>query len=113
ETPRPDGCPTTLRAGCPTTTATSMGSFGTGLAPGQHGLLGFRVRDPARGVLINALRWDPYTDPIDWQPRQTIFDRCAAAGIAVTRIGAEEFAGTGLTVASQRGGAFIGHEKLA
>lgn len=110
---RPAGCPPVLRAGCPTTTATSMGSFGTGLPPGQHGLVGYAVRDPARGVLVNQLRWDPYTDPVDWQPRRTLFGLLDAAGIAVTNIGAPEFAGTGLTVAAHRGGAFVGAEHLA
>ena len=112
-TPRPAGCPDELRVGCPTTTATSMGSFGTGLPPGRHGLVGFQVRDPIRGVLLNELRWDPYTDPVDWQPWPTVFSRCAAAGIDVTRIGAEEFAGSGLTRAAHRGGSFVGVKSLA
>ncbi|MEO7127081.1 MAG: nucleotide pyrophosphatase/phosphodiesterase family protein [Nakamurella sp.] len=107
------GCTPTLRVGCPTTTATSMGSLGTGLPPGQHGLLGYQVRDPARGVLVNELRWDPYTDPIDWQPRRTVFSRLAAAGVEVTNIGAAEFAGSGLTMAAHRGADFIGFDELA
>jgi len=105
---RPAGCPSELRVGCPTTTATSMGSFGTGLPPGRHGLVGYEVRDPDRGVLLNELRWDPYTDPLGWQPLPTVFARCAAAGVAVTRIGDPEFAGSGLTVAAHRGGNFVG-----
>lgn len=105
--------PGTLVAGCPATTATSMGSFGTGLPPGQHGLLGYQVRDPARGVLVNELRWDPYTDPVDWQPRRTLFGVLAAAGIGVLNVGAAEFAGSGLTVAAHRGGDFVGFKTLA
>src|ERR1700712_2551084 len=35
-----------LQVGCPSTTATSMGSFGTGLNPGRHGLVGYQVMDP-------------------------------------------------------------------
>lgn len=102
-----------LRAGCPTTTATSMGSFGTGVPPGRHGMVGYEVLDPDRGVLLNELRWDPYTDPRDWQPLATVFERCAADGIAVTRIGDPEFAGSGLTVAAHRGGEFVGATDLA
>lgn len=111
--PRPAGCPETLRVGCPTTTATSMGSFGTGLPPGRHGMVGFQVRDPIRGVLLNQLRWDPYTDPVDWQPWPTVFTRCVSGGVQVTRIGAEEFAGSGLTAAAHRGGTFVGAKDLA
>lgn len=112
-TRQPAGRPGRLRVGAPTTTATSMGSFGTGLPPGRHGLVGYQVRDPARGTLLNELRWDPYTDPVDWQPRPTIFGRLVAADVDVLNIGAEEFAGSGLTVAAFRGAAFAGIKTLA
>lgn len=105
--------PQRIRVGFPTTTATSMGSFGTGLPPGRHGLVGYRVRDPARGTLLHELTWDPYTDPVDWQPRPTVFGRLAAAGVDVLNIGAEEFMGSGLTVAAFRGAAFAGVKELA
>lgn len=107
------GLPPTLRVGCPTTTATSMGSFGTGLPPGRHGLVGYQVRDPGRGTLLHELKWDPYTDPVDWQPHPTVFGRLVAAGIAVTNIGNPEFAGSGLTAAAHRGGDFLGVTDLA
>ena len=68
---------TGLLAGCPTTTATSMGSFGTGLTPGVHGLLGYEVLDPDRGVLLNELKWDAGTDPLRWQPHPTVFGTLA------------------------------------
>lgn len=105
--------PRYLRVGCPTTTATSMGSFGTGLPPGRHGLVGYQVRDPGRGTLLHELKWDPYTDPVDWQPYPTVFGRLAAAGIAVANIGNPEFAGSGLTAAAHRGGDFLGVKELA
>lgn len=104
--------PEVLRVGCPTTTATSMGSLGTGLPPGQHGIVGYEVRDPDRGVVLNHLRWSPYTSPVDWQPHTTVFAHCAASGVSVTNIGAAEFAGTGLTVAAHRGGSFVGVNRL-
>jgi hypothetical protein len=102
-----------LRAGCPTTTATSMASFGTGLPPGRHGLVGYEVLDPARGVLLNELRWSPATDPLAWQPFPTIFELATESGVAVTRIGNPEFVDSGLTVAAHRGGAFVGRKALA
>lgn len=101
-----------LRVGFPTTTATSMGSFGTGLPPGQHGLVGYEVLDPDRGVLLNELRWDPLTDPLRWQPFPTIFQMMVERGVAVTRIGNPEFADSGLTMAAHRGGDFIGLSAL-
>jgi hypothetical protein len=102
-----------LTAGCPSTTATSMGSFGTGLPPGQHGLLGYEVMDPDRGVLLNELKWDPGTDPLAWQPHLTLFEIMADDGVAVTRVGNPEFDGSGLTLAALRGGDFVGAKRLS
>jgi len=106
----PDG--RTLTAGCPSTTATSMGSFGTGLPPGRHGLVGYEVMDPDRGELLNELRWHPDTDPIAWQPHPTVFEALVARGIRVTQIGNPEFRGSGLTSAALRGAEFAGLTRL-
>lgn len=102
-----------LRSGVPSTTATSMASFGTGLPPGRHGLVGYQVLDPDRGVLLNELRWDPATDPIRWQPYPPVFTRLAEAGVRVTRVGKPGFEASGLTLAAHRGGEFIGARSLA
>jgi hypothetical protein len=101
-----------LVAGCPSTTATSMGSFGTGLPPGRHGLVGYEVMDPDRGELLNELRWHPDTDPLAWQPHPTVFRALADRGVPVTQIGNPEFLGSGLTVAALRGAAFVGLKRL-
>lgn len=110
-----------LAAGYPSTTATSTASLGTGLHPGQHGLLGYQVRDPATGVLFNELSWEtapgaggpgagaagaPPPDPRRWQPRPTVFEHLAASGVDVTRVGPGFFDGSGLTEATSRGGRF-------
>lgn len=101
-----------LRAGAPTTTATSMGSFGTGCPPGTHGLAGYVVLDPDRGELLNELKWHPDTDPLAWQPHPTVFERLADRGRRSAAIGNPEFAGSGLTVAAHRGAGFVGVRRL-
>lgn len=101
-----------LVAGCPSTTATSMASFGTGLPPGRHGLVGYEVMDPDRGELLNELRWHPDTDPFRWQPYPTVLARLAERGVPVTQIGNPEFFGSGLTMAALRGAEFIGLQRL-
>jgi hypothetical protein len=101
-----------LVAGCPSTTATSMASFGTGVPPGRHGLVGYEVMDPDRGELLNELRWHPDTDPIAWQPHPTVFEALVARGIRVTQIGNPEFRGSGLTSAALRGAEFAGLTRL-
>ncbi len=101
-----------LVAGCPSTTATSMGSFGTALPPGRHGLVGYEVMDPTRGELLNELRWHPDTDPLAWQPYPTVFEALVARGVPVTQIGNPEFFGSGLTTAALRGASFLGIKRL-
>lgn len=93
----------TLTVGFPSTTATSMASFGTGLPPGEHGMFGYQVRDPDRGVLLNLLRWDRATTPEVWQPRPTVFERVAATGLPVFHVGPSAFAQSPLTRAVWRG----------
>jgi len=95
-----------LCAGFPSTTATSMGTFGTGLPPGAHGLVGYEVLVPGEDRLLNELSWENGPDPRLWQPIQTVFERAAGGGVAVTRIGPGFFDGSGLTNAALRGGAF-------
>ncbi|PRY18409.1 alkaline phosphatase family protein [Kineococcus rhizosphaerae] len=111
---RSDGLHRVLTAGFPTTTATSMGLLGTGLAPGGHGLVGYEVLDPDRDVLLNELAWDGAVDPRRWQPHTTVFQRVAAAGVDVVRVAPPHFDGSGLTEAALRGGRFVGTpERLA
>lgn len=97
-----------LTAGFPATTATSLGTLGTGRAPGQHGVLGYQVIVPGRGTLLNALRWDKAVDPLAWQPGSTTFERAARAGVKVARISASQLQTSGLSTATLRGGGFVG-----
>jgi hypothetical protein len=92
-----------LTAGFPSTTVTSMGSLGTGLTPGAHGLLGYQVAIPGTGRLLNGLHWPQDVDPVAWQPRPTIYERAAAAGVDAVHVARGRFAGSGLTRATLRG----------
>lgn len=103
---------TSVPAGFPTTTATSMGSFGTGLRSGQHGLLGYEVLDPDRDQVFNELSWEDGPVPELWQPHETVFERVAAAGVTTTRVGPGFFDGSGLTRAALRGGSFVAARTL-
>ena len=104
---------TTLTCGFPSTTATSMGSFGVGELAGAHGMVGFEMFDPERDVVFNGLSWDDGPDPRLWQPLPTTFEHAEAAGITVTRIGPGYFDGSGLTIATLRGGSFRAARTLA
>jgi hypothetical protein len=89
-----------------------MGTFGTGLPPGAHGLVGYEVLVPGEDRLLNELSWDNGPDPRLWQPSQTVFERVVAGGVAVTRIGPGFFDGSGLTNAALRGGTFTAARSL-
>lgn len=101
-----------LTAGFPATTATSLGSLGTGRPPGGHGLLGYQVAIPGEGRLLNCLRWDAAIDPVTWQPSPTVFEQAAAAGVATAHVSAGVYNGSGLTRAVYRGARYVPADAL-
>jgi len=96
-----------LTAGFPATTATSLGSIGTGRPPGQHGIFGYQVVIPGTGKLLNALTWNAAVDPVEWQPGSTIFERAASAGVRAIRVAPGKLDGTGLSTAAMRGAEYL------
>jgi hypothetical protein len=104
------GDPATV--GVPTTTATSLTSFGTGLVPGSHGVVGFTTRIPGTNDLLNALMWSSKVDPQEWQPHPTAFARMAAAGVHTTVVNKRDFRSSGLTLAGSRGAEFVGADRV-
>ena len=89
----------------PATTSTALTSICTGLAPAQHGVLGYRMVVNDR--VLNVLRWSmPDTkrvpDPFDVQ-RHTAF-----LGREIPAVTKSEFRNTGFTQAHLRGAKFIG-----
>lgn len=96
----------------PTTTATALTSIATGLTPGQHGVIGYRIA--VDGEVLNVLRW---TTP-DGDARTTIppteFQKAAAFGAQhppiVTRA---EFTGGGFSGAHLDGTRLHGYRCLS
>ncbi|MCW1249121.1 alkaline phosphatase family protein [Acaricomes phytoseiuli] len=92
----------------PSTTAASLASLGTGLPPGQHGLVGYDVLDPAQDKVVNLLGgWDAKVDPASWQPFPTVFEQLRGFADAVT-VSLPRFETSALTRAALRGSRFIG-----
>jgi hypothetical protein len=94
----------------PATTATALTSITTGLAPAQHGIVGYRML-VGRDVL-NVLRWSVHggaraPDPFDVQ-RHTAF-----LGRPVPVVTRAEFRTTGFTHAHLRGAHFVGWHTTA
>jgi hypothetical protein len=99
----------TITSVFPTTTPIALTSLGTGMAPGEHGITGLLMRLPD-GTQVNTLALPSVIDLATLQPRATAFERAAAAGVAVTRVGPRRFDGAGLTQAGLRGGAYAAAE---
>ena len=96
-----------ITSGAPSTTATSLTSLGTGLAPGQHGVAGYSFRNPVTGGFLNALAWEEGLSGYDVQPQLTAFERLVAEGVQVSSVCPARFEGSGLTEAGLRGPRFV------
>ncbi|MGO2531901.1 alkaline phosphatase family protein [Arthrobacter rhombi] len=97
----------TLDAAFPTTTAASLSSLGTGVSPGQHGIVGYDVVDPAVPRVVNMLgNWPEDLDPKVWQPYPTVMAQ-AAEHIHVATASLPRFSDSALTRASLQGGEFL------
>jgi predicted AlkP superfamily pyrophosphatase or phosphodiesterase len=96
-------------SGFPSTTASALTSLTTGVGAGLHGIVGYTVRDPHSGALINHLKnWTPAVDPATWQLRPTIFEQAQERGIASLALGETRFVGTDFTKAVWRGAEYRG-----
>lgn len=111
---------TPLTACFPTTTVTSISSWGTGLAPGEHGLPGYTSWVPEVEEVVSWLAWSTARGggrgrdlrgqlvPEQLQPWRTVFERGAADGVVVSQCAPADFVGSGLTRAVLRGAEFTG-----
>lgn len=84
----------------PSTTGAALTSITTGLAPAQHGVVGYRMR--VEGGILNVLRWklagEPRApEPVDVQPHR------AFGGAQVPVVTRQEFSNGGFTGAHMRG----------
>lgn len=98
----------------PTTTASALTSLLTGVAPGEHGIVGYRVRVPGTDRIVNQLRgWDTDgLDPARWQRTEPLLQAEARGGRPCFVVTKAEYAGTGFTEAILRGGRFVGRDDL-
>jgi len=95
-----------LTCAFPSTTPTSLVSLGTGVLPGEHGILGFTVKMPGCDRVLNHLAWRDDPPPARWQPVSTWFERLTRAGIYTRALLPAAFVGSGLTQAAYRGAQF-------
>jgi Type I phosphodiesterase / nucleotide pyrophosphatase len=90
----------------PSTTPTSLVSLGTGVTPGEHGILGFTVKRPHTDQVLNHIYWRDNPPAAQWQPVPTWFERLRQAGVRARAVLPAPFIGSGLTEAAYRGAEF-------
>ncbi len=102
----------TGKTGFPSTTASSMGTFGTGACTGQTAMVGYSAAVPGTDDIGNFVSWRDLPPPHEVQRHPVIFELLARAGLAVTSVGLSRFDGSGMTRAALRGAAYVGAESL-
>lgn len=93
----------------PSTTAAALTSLMTGTWPGEHGILGYRVRVPGTDEVVNQLKgWETDgLDPVSWQRARPVFESESAAGRPCFVVSRREYIGSGFTAATLRGAEFL------
>lgn len=82
----------------PSTTASALASLTTGSWPGQHGLVGYKVREPESDRIINQLRdLTQVPDLSTWALQPPLYDHARAAGVTPAVVSHPRFAATPLT----------------
>lgn len=92
----------------PSTTAAALTSITTGLPPGEHGVVGYRMW--VAEEVLNVLRWStPRGDARTSQPAADIQTEPVFGGQRPPVVTRAEFASSGFTQAHLRGARFVGY----
>ncbi len=97
-----------IGAGFPTTTVAALATLTTGQPAGRHGLVGYRVYDPAHDSVVNQLSGWEGLDPATWQRSPTLFETAASAGVRSVAITHPRYRDSPFTSAVLRGAEFAG-----
>lgn len=93
---------TAITTVAPTTTATALTSIATGLTPGEHGVLGYRV--DMGSTVLNVLRWGDASGDLRQRIPPVQVQPCPPfLGCSVPVISKPEFEGSGFTLAHLAG----------
>lgn len=96
----------------PSTTGAALTTITTGRLPGEHGLIGYRIRHPRLGLRTTLSEWDGIDDRREWQRSAPLFAHAAAAGARAVAIGRPAHASGGLTEAILFGAEYHGGQRI-
>src|SRR4051794_19095774 len=79
-----------LTCSFPSTTPTSLVTLGTGVTPGEHGILGFTLNVPGTDRVLTHITWTGDPPVPVWQPVPTLLARAEQAGLRVSVVSRPE-----------------------
>ncbi|MGK0720891.1 alkaline phosphatase family protein [Leucobacter sp. W1478] len=97
----------------PSTTGAALTTLTTGRLPGEHGLIGYRIRHPEHGLVSTLKDWNGISDRRVWQRSTPLFELAAAIGARPVAIGRPAHATGGLTEAILTGAEYHGAVTIA
>jgi hypothetical protein len=102
----------TMTTVAPSTTAAALTSFTTGSAPGEHGIVGYRMS--LDDGVMNSLRWTiAGADARSLVSSETVQPVPPFAASPVAVVSPAAHAGSGFTLAHLRGANYVGYEDLS
>ena len=97
----------------PSTTSAALTTITTGSLPGEHGLIGYKIRHPRLGLLSPLKDWAGVLESDNWQRREPLFSLPGSFGARSVVIGRPAHASGGLTEAILRGAEYRGGQTIA
>lgn len=98
----------------PSTTASALASLATGELPGTHGIVGYRIRNPRTGNVINQLSGLTDVQELDsWLGVPTLHQHARNAGVESTIVGLPRFEKSPLTRVVHAGARYVGANSLS
>lgn len=97
----------------PSTTGAALTTLTTGRLPGEHGLIGYRIRHPQQGLVTTLKGWAGIEDRRSWQRAEPLFGLASRLGARSVAIGRPAHASGGLTEAILAGAEYLGGQTIA
>lgn len=99
----------TLSTVFPSTTASALPSLTTGTLPGVHGMVGYRVREPESGLVMNQLTGlQALEGKTSWLLETPLYSRARDSGIRPVVVAKPRFSATPLTKLIHEGADLVG-----
>ena len=96
----------------PSTTGAALTTLTTGALPGEHGLIGYKIRHPELGLVTTLKDWEHIADRRSWQRVDPLFGLATEIGARPVAIGRPAHATGGLTEAILEGAEYVPGQRI-